>query len=52
MKKLCKKIMMDDMEEALEGRVEITIKLCSAIIVSREQSICAKIYKEKLMLNI
>lgn len=44
--------MMDDMGEAVESRVEIAIKLCSAVIVSREQSICAKIYKEKLMLNI
>lgn len=44
--------MMDDMGEAVMGRVEITIKLRSAIIVSREQSICAKIYKDKLMINI
>lgn len=36
------------MEEAVEGRAEITIKLCSAVIVTREQSICSKIYKEKL----
>lgn len=43
--------MMDDLEEA-KGRVERTIKLCGAVVVSREQSICAKIYKEKLMLNI
>lgn len=44
--------MMDDLEEAVEGRVERTVKLCGAVVVSREQSICAKIYKEKLMLNI
>lgn len=40
------------MEEAVEGRVEITIELCSAVFVSREQNICAKIREEKLMLNI
>lgn len=43
--------MMDDLEEA-KGRAERAIKLCGAVVVSREQSICAKIYKEKLMLNI
>lgn len=42
--------MIDDVEEAGWGRVERTRKLYSALlVVVREQSICAKIYKEELV---
>lgn len=41
--------MIDDVEEAGWGRVERTRKLYSALLVVREQSICAKIYEEELM---
>lgn len=37
------------MEEAVGARVERTTELYSALLVGREQSICAKIYEEELM---
>lgn len=44
--------MIDDVEGAVGGREERTIKLRSALFgFGREQSICAKIYEEELMEN-